>query len=153
MRSLIVKSPAKVNLGLNIVSKREDGFHNLKTIFYPIIDLYDDITFKTSSKLKLICDSPIPELSNNNLILKTVELLESRIKTHWSWWKGVSVHDIQYGALEDWMRHLQRSGLHPSSVVATLSGLRAMFKWLRRRQELRPAEAFNAGRLAWPVLK
>lgn len=71
-----VKSPAKVNLGLNIVSKREDGFHNLKTIFYPIIDLYDEITFKTSSKFKFICDSPLPDLSNNNLILKAVEILE-----------------------------------------------------------------------------
>lgn len=28
---------AKINLGLNIVSKREDGYHNLETIFYPIM--------------------------------------------------------------------------------------------------------------------
>lgn len=28
---------AKVNLGLNIVSKREDGYHNLETIFYPLM--------------------------------------------------------------------------------------------------------------------
>lgn len=27
---------AKINLGLNIVSKREDGYHNLETVFYPI---------------------------------------------------------------------------------------------------------------------
>ena len=27
---------AKINLGLNIVSRREDGYHNLETIFYPI---------------------------------------------------------------------------------------------------------------------
>ena len=28
---------AKINLGLNIVEKRPDGYHNLETIFYPII--------------------------------------------------------------------------------------------------------------------
>lgn len=28
---------AKINLGLNIVSKREDGYHNLETIFYPLM--------------------------------------------------------------------------------------------------------------------
>ena len=27
---------AKINLGLNIVSKRKDGYHNLETVFYPI---------------------------------------------------------------------------------------------------------------------
>ena len=27
---------AKINLGLNIVEKRPDGYHNLETIFYPI---------------------------------------------------------------------------------------------------------------------
>ena len=27
---------AKINLGLNIVERRPDGYHNLETIFYPI---------------------------------------------------------------------------------------------------------------------
>ncbi len=27
---------AKINLGLSIISKRPDGFHNLETIFYPL---------------------------------------------------------------------------------------------------------------------
>lgn len=36
---------AKINLGLNIVSKREDGYHNLETVFYPI-PLYDALEIK-----------------------------------------------------------------------------------------------------------
>ena len=32
---------AKINLGLNIIEKRPDGYHNLETIFYPI-NLQDD---------------------------------------------------------------------------------------------------------------
>lgn len=33
--------PAKINLGLNIVGKRPDGYHNLETIFYPLHDVTD----------------------------------------------------------------------------------------------------------------
>jgi len=40
MNKIVIKSPAKINFGLNIVSKREDGFHNIETIFYPI-ELHD----------------------------------------------------------------------------------------------------------------
>lgn len=38
--NMIVFPNAKINLGLNIVSKREDGYHNIESIFYPI-PLYD----------------------------------------------------------------------------------------------------------------
>lgn len=36
---------AKINLGLNIVSKREDGYHNLETVFYPV-PLYDALEIR-----------------------------------------------------------------------------------------------------------
>lgn len=37
-----LKSPAKINIGLRILNKRDDGFHNLETIFYPV-RIYDDV--------------------------------------------------------------------------------------------------------------
>lgn len=40
-----IKPNAKINLGLNIVSKREDGYHNLETVFYPI-GLFDELKVK-----------------------------------------------------------------------------------------------------------
>jgi 4-diphosphocytidyl-2-C-methyl-D-erythritol kinase len=40
-----VKSPAKVNIGLRVLSKRKDVFHNIETIFYPV-KIYDEITVK-----------------------------------------------------------------------------------------------------------
>jgi len=36
------KTPAKINLGLHIHGKREDGFHELETIFQ-MVSLYDDV--------------------------------------------------------------------------------------------------------------
>ena len=35
---------AKINLGLNVVSRRPDGYHNLETVFYPI-NLCDALEF------------------------------------------------------------------------------------------------------------
>ncbi len=40
-----LKAPAKINIGLRILSKRKDGYHNLETIFYPV-NLCDNITLR-----------------------------------------------------------------------------------------------------------
>jgi 4-diphosphocytidyl-2-C-methyl-D-erythritol kinase len=42
---MLVFPNAKINIGLNIVSKREDGFHNIETIFYPVKRLTDALEF------------------------------------------------------------------------------------------------------------
>jgi 4-diphosphocytidyl-2-C-methyl-D-erythritol kinase len=34
MDNIVLKSPAKINIGLNIIRKRKDGYHDLETIFY-----------------------------------------------------------------------------------------------------------------------
>ena len=39
---MIVFPCAKINLGLNVVSKRQDGYHNLETVFYPL-PIYDTL--------------------------------------------------------------------------------------------------------------
>lgn len=83
MRKIEIKAPAKINIGLNIVSKRNDGYHNLETFFYPIHDLYDYIIFEKSSSFSFSCD--IPELNNeSNLIVKAVRLLEEIKKTRFN---------------------------------------------------------------------
>ena len=40
---------AKINIGLNVVSKRLDGYHDLQTVFYPI-PITDAIEIKTLEK-------------------------------------------------------------------------------------------------------
>ncbi|MDH6354774.1 4-diphosphocytidyl-2-C-methyl-D-erythritol kinase [Dysgonomonas sp. PH5-45] len=68
---------AKINLGLNIVSKREDGYHNLETVFYPIgikdaleiIPLADGKDSFSESGIKV--DSP----PDNNLVIKALKLM------------------------------------------------------------------------------
>ena len=43
---MITYPNAKINIGLNVVEKRKDGYHNLETIFYPI-NLLDAVEIKT----------------------------------------------------------------------------------------------------------
>ncbi len=42
---------AKINIGLNVVEKRSDGFHNLETIFYPV-DIFDTLEILDSKELQ-----------------------------------------------------------------------------------------------------
>lgn len=41
---MIVKACCKINIGLNIVRKREDGYHDLVTAMYPVSELFDTVT-------------------------------------------------------------------------------------------------------------
>jgi 4-diphosphocytidyl-2-C-methyl-D-erythritol kinase len=77
---MILKAPAKINIGLRILNKREDGFHNIETIFYPV-KLFDElnihITKSTNDKNSIIVKTEkqaIP-LNRNNTCFKAVEAL------------------------------------------------------------------------------
>lgn len=72
---------AKINLGLNIVSKRDDGYHNLETIFYPIMikdaleiiekpELTSDIFIESGIKTGVYAD--------NNLVMKALKLIKTK---------------------------------------------------------------------------
>ena len=80
MNSLTLKSHAKINIGLNVISKREDGFHNLETIFYPI-NLFDEITFTKSDVFNFNSDNKILNDEKNNLIVKSIYELEKFFNT------------------------------------------------------------------------
>lgn len=74
---MIIFPCAKINLGLNIVSRREDGYHNLQTVFYPI-PIYDALEIKLMSERfpsDVKCDLKITGNAiqcneNENLVVK-----------------------------------------------------------------------------------
>lgn len=73
--SFVLPAPAKLNLFLHIVGRKEDGYHNLQTIFQ-FLDYSDELIFETNDNLELICD--VPQLANDdNLILKAAKLLQN----------------------------------------------------------------------------
>lgn len=76
MKYIEIKAPAKINIGLKVLSKREDGFHNLSTLFYPINDLYDTLIFEKSNYFSFLCDAENIPKDNSNLIVKAKNILE-----------------------------------------------------------------------------
>ena len=52
MKSLLIKSPCKTNLGLKILNRRTDGYHNILSIFIELT-LYDSLQFSPSEELSI----------------------------------------------------------------------------------------------------
>ena len=92
------KTPAKVNLGLHIHGKREDGFHELETIFQ-MVCLYDDVELELlPSGINIECDTPGVPIDHTNLAFKAALLLQ---KSYHVQGKGVSIRlkkKIPFGA-------------------------------------------------------
>lgn len=64
------KASAKINIGLRILGKRPDGFHNLETIFYPV-KIYDNITFDIKPSLNKsvkVSSGKFKDIQNQNNI-------------------------------------------------------------------------------------
>ena len=62
------KSPCKVNLILNILGKRADGFHELETVMQPV-NICDEMVFeRAGSGLQLTCSHPELPVDSKNLV-------------------------------------------------------------------------------------
>jgi 4-diphosphocytidyl-2-C-methyl-D-erythritol kinase len=67
---------AKINLGLSVVSKRPDGFHDLETIFYPL-SVRDILEISPSEETRIVLTGQtIPGTANDNLVLLAYHLLK-----------------------------------------------------------------------------
>jgi len=71
---MILYPNAKINIGLNILKRRNDGYHDISSVFYPIYNLYDILEVIPSSKFSFTC-SGIFTSKTNNICLKAYEIL------------------------------------------------------------------------------
>jgi 4-diphosphocytidyl-2-C-methyl-D-erythritol kinase len=78
MKSMTLKSYAKINLGLVLLKKRNDGYHDIATVFQQI-DLYDALTFQPrESGISLQCSGfPVP-CDEKNLAYRAFKLFSER---------------------------------------------------------------------------
>ena len=76
MKSIKVRTPAKINLTLEVLNKRDDGFHNIQSIMQTI-NLYDYLTFNIDNaeeiKIELKGNSDEIPYNESNLIYKAAE--------------------------------------------------------------------------------
>lgn len=88
---LEVLAPAKLNLFLEVLGKRSDGFHEIETLMLPI-GLYDTLYFQSdrSGKIELACEShgvrqaaaaePLPA-GPQNIVYRAIELVQRRSRS------------------------------------------------------------------------
>ncbi len=71
---------AKINLGLHVVEKRPDGFHNLETIFYPVdrSDILEIMVLDEPTDVLELSGLPLPGDPGDNLCLKAGALFRKR---------------------------------------------------------------------------
>ncbi len=68
--SLTLRSGCKVNLLLNILGKRPDGFHELETVLHPI-GLHDELSFSAADRgVQFTCSDPTLPADGSNLVVK-----------------------------------------------------------------------------------
>lgn len=77
-KTLEFPAPAKINLFLHIVGQREDGYHNLETLFQ-FINHSDTLTLKATLAPEVNLVTPISGVNNeDNLIIKAAQLLKHK---------------------------------------------------------------------------
>jgi 4-diphosphocytidyl-2-C-methyl-D-erythritol kinase len=68
------QSPGKINLLLNILGRRADGFHELESVFHPVA-LYDTLSCQTTTQgLEFTCDDPRLPTDDRNLVCRAARL-------------------------------------------------------------------------------
>jgi len=109
---------AKVNLGLDVVSRREDGYHELRSIMVPI-QLHDFIDIHVNSEMRFECVPNFKISPDKNTLLKMVEVC--REKFHFKEQFSIRLH-----------KHIpSQAGLGggSSDSAAVLNYLDTYFKW------------------------
>ena len=85
--SLVIQSHCKVNLLLNIMGKREDGFHELETIIQPV-PLFDELRIELVNEgIELSCSDSRLSVSEDNLVHRAASLFLKKIEGD-----GVHIH-------------------------------------------------------------
>ena len=117
MVKLEKESPCKVNLLLNILGKRPDGFHELETVMYPI-PVFDRLSFSRGNNgIRLTCSDPVLPTDSRNLVHRAAEAFfrASGIK------EGVHIH------LEKKIPMAAGLGGGSGNAAVTLLGLNELF--------------------------
>ena len=103
---------AKINLGLNVVEKRADGYHNLQTVFYPvpIMDALEIVPMSDGFPSDVDCDLKVTNITiegdeQRNLVVRAYHLLKADFpelpRVHAHLWKGIPTQAGMGGGSSD----------------------------------------------------
>ncbi len=82
LRMPIYRSPAKVNLWLRILGRREDGFHEIETRMCPL-DLHDEVELEPGGEgIRITCSDPEIPVGKDNLVWQAAEAFFGASNAH-----------------------------------------------------------------------
>ena len=115
--TLTKASPCKVNLILNILGKRADGFHELETVMHPV-NVCDELAFvRGGSGVQLTCNHPELPVDSRNLVFRAAAAFLAEAKI----FDGVKLH------LEKRIPMAAGLGGGSGNAATTLLGLNELF--------------------------
>jgi len=131
---MVVFPNIKINLGLNVLSKRDDGYHNLQSIFYPV-NWCDILEIVPTDRFHFeLTGIPVPGNQSENLVIKAYHLLQKDFSL-----SPVSIY------LHKVIPTGSGLGAGSSDASATLTCLNQLFKLnLSEKQLLKYAEAIGS---------
>ena len=81
MSTLTLQAPAKLNLSLRVLGRRDDGFHEIDTLMMRLPGLADVLEFEEAPEFSFHCDDPLLPADESNLVVKAVRAYEAEIGT------------------------------------------------------------------------
>lgn len=119
MNTIMLKAYAKINLGLDVLGKREDGYHEVRMIMQTI-RLYDKLNMKKLNKDEIIIKTNLAYLptNENNLVYRAIQMLKNEF-------------NIKQGLYVELQKHIPvAAGLAggSSDAAAALIGMNRLFQ-------------------------
>lgn len=77
MNTFTLQAPAKLNLSLRVLGKRDDGFHEIDTLMVKLPGLADELEFHPGEEFSFQCDDPSVPGDDKNLVVKAARAYEA----------------------------------------------------------------------------
>lgn len=130
---MIIKAPAKINLFLEVLRRREDGYHDIQTIMVPI-SIYDEIELERHSDVILECNEASLPKDEKNLALKAAIL----------YLKNAGIKEGVYIRLKKKIPISAGLGGGSSDAAAVLKGMNIIFRQFSKAELLSLAKEIGA---------
>ena len=76
-----IQAPAKLNLSLRVLGRRDDGFHDIESLMVRLPKLADELEFSEAAKFSFSCDDPTVPGDEGNLVIKALRAYEAAAQT------------------------------------------------------------------------
>jgi len=126
-----IKAPAKINLTLEVLGERPDGFHEIRSVIQTI-DLYDSLRFNSDRQLRFSCDNP-EFIVEESLVSRAAAMLQEiggfsrgatiEIKKRIPLVAGLGGDSSDAAAVLSQLNKLWKMGLSPARLLELASGL------------------------------